>query len=74
MYIYLYDICAYPLNRFQAKREQLERVYGLSPERQGQNLALAVLYVSYRGTSIMRNSTPLTGPPQGPRHSPTVRS
>ena len=31
--------------RFRAKREQLERFYGLQPESQGQNLAVPVLYV-----------------------------
>ena len=28
----------------------------------------------YRGTSLIRNSAPPLGPPQGPRHSPTVGS
>ena len=31
--------------RVRAKREQLERVHGLLPEGQGQNLALTALYV-----------------------------
>ena len=33
--------------RLRSKREQIERFSGLEPERQGQNLALTVLYVSY---------------------------
>ena len=33
--------------RCRAKRAQLEKVEGLLPERQGQNLALIVLHVSY---------------------------
>jgi len=36
-----------PLNRFQARREQLESFLGLLPEGQGHNLALNVLYVPY---------------------------
>jgi len=32
---------------FQAKREQLKKLYGLLPESQGQNLALTVLYVPH---------------------------
>ena len=34
-----------PSVRFRAKREQLERFEGLSPESQGQNLSLTVSYV-----------------------------
>ena len=33
--------------RFRAKREQLRKFTGLSPESQGQNLALTVLCVLY---------------------------
>jgi len=32
------------------------------------------LAVYYSGTLLIRNSTPPLGPPQGPRHSPTVWS
>ena len=35
----------YAMNRFRAKREQLERVSGPSPASRGQNMALTVLYV-----------------------------
>ena len=33
--------------RFQAKRKRLEKFQGLLPERQGQNLAMTVLYVPH---------------------------
>ena len=36
---------AHPQVRHRAKREQLERYAGVLPERQGQTLALTVLYV-----------------------------
>jgi hypothetical protein len=74
-----------PLNRrgigwSREKRGQLKRVSGLSPESQGQNLAVAVLYVpdshdsvghgatcvrTYRGTSLIRKR-PTPRDPLGP--------
>ena len=36
-----------PQHRFRAKREHSNRFYRLLPEDQGQNMALAVFYVSY---------------------------
>ena len=38
---------AFITDRFRAKREQIERLHELEPERQGQNLALTVSYVPY---------------------------
>ena len=37
---------------YRAKREQLGRVEGLSPESQGQNLILTVLFVASRWTVV----------------------
>ena len=36
-----------PPSRCRTKREPLQRFYGLSPESQGQSLALTVVYVPY---------------------------
>ena len=49
--------------RFRAKREQLERVHGLLPESQGQNLALTVLYVLWSRDSGLTDEH--LCPPQG---------
>jgi len=42
----------------EKKRRQLERFPRLEPESQGLNLALTVLYVPYRGTSLIRTPPP----------------
>jgi len=36
---------------------------GLLPQSQGQNMAITVLHVPYRGTSLIRNRHPPLGPP-----------
>ena len=40
-----YEPASEPRYRFQSKREKLRTIEGLSPDSQGQNLALAVLCV-----------------------------
>ena len=49
------NINAQFINRFLAKRKQLEKVLGLKPQSQVYEMALNV---SYRGTSLIRNSPP----------------
>ena len=46
--------------RFQAKKEQLERVHGLLPASQGQNLVLTVLHVPYSLDSGLPRRVPVT--------------
>ena len=63
--------------RFRAKREHLERFEGLSPERQGQNLALNVLHVPYSlddgyPRSLVRNDQLQTVPPRADRFAVDV--
>ena len=74
--------------RFHEKREQLNRVDGHLPESEGHNLALTVLHVPssldsgcycevhgvVQGYLAHKDPTPPLGPPQVPRHSPTVGS
>ena len=45
---------------------------GISNQRQG--AAHGVLGQTYRGTSLIGNDPSPLGPPQGPRHGPTVGS
>jgi len=48
-------------NRFRAKRKQPKTCWGLSPERQGQNLALTVLYVPYSLRAVVPRALIIAG-------------